>query len=173
MSHLLNYRVVKQKKIYTIVSLYMLFFCDMIYNSFMKKLFIFLVIFNLAYSQTYKGEITDFELVRVRDGDTFVINIKGIPEVFEKEIAIRIRGIDTPEKNDEREEIPLNTPVKIELTVNADSMETNCSLKYNGREYLLAKYKEFDNPYLWYDTSKKQYDAYQKARKEFNASKYD
>ena len=46
-------------------------------------------------------------------------------------------------------------------------------MKYNGREYLLAKYKEFDNPYLWYDTSKKQYDAYQKARKEFNASKYD
>lgn len=83
----------------------MLFFCDMIYNSFMKKLFIFLVIFNLAYSQTYKGEITDFELVRVRDGDTFVINIEGIPEVFGKEIAIRIRGIDTPEKNDEREEI--------------------------------------------------------------------
>lgn len=71
----------------------------------MKKLFIFLVIFNLAYSQTYKGEITDFELVRVRDGDTFVINIEGIPEVFGKEIAIRIRGIDTPEKNDEREEI--------------------------------------------------------------------
>ena len=45
----------------------------MIYNSFMKKLFIFLVIFNLAYSQTYKGEITDFELVRVRDGDTLIL----------------------------------------------------------------------------------------------------
>ena len=71
----------------------------------MKKLFIFLLIFNIAYSQTYKGEITDFELVRVRDGDTFVINIKSIPEVFGKEIAIRIRGIDTPEKNDSRENI--------------------------------------------------------------------
>ena len=34
-----------------------------------------------------------------------MINIEGIPEVFGKEIAIRIRGIDTPEKNDEREEI--------------------------------------------------------------------
>lgn len=77
----------------------------MMYNIAMKKLFILLLIFNIAYSQTYRGEITDFELVRVRDGDTFVINIEGIPEVFGKEIAIRIRGIDTPEKNDEREEI--------------------------------------------------------------------
>ena len=40
----------------------------------MKKLLL-LLIFNIAYSQTYRGEITDFELVRVRDGDTFVINI--------------------------------------------------------------------------------------------------
>ena len=71
------------------------------------------------------------------------------------------------------EKIYSDTPIQFELTINANSIETNCSLKYNGREYLLAKYKEFDNPYLWYDTSKKQYDAYQKARKEFNASKYD
>ena len=41
----------------------------------------------------------------MRDGDTFVINIEYIPEVFGKEIAIRIRGIDTPELNDSREEI--------------------------------------------------------------------
>ncbi|PCG20553.1 thermonuclease family protein [Brachyspira sp. G79] len=71
----------------------------------MKKLFIFLLIFNLAYSQTYKGEITNFELVRVRDGDTFVVNIKNIPAVFGEEIAIRIRGIDTPELDDSRKAI--------------------------------------------------------------------
>ena len=41
----------------------------------------------------------------MRDGDTFVINIKGIPEVFGKEIAIRIRGIDTPELDDSRKAI--------------------------------------------------------------------
>ena len=77
----------------------------MVYNSFMKKLFIFLIIFNIVYPQTYQDTITDFELVRVRDGDTFVINIEGIPEVFGKEIAIRIRGIDTPELDDSRKEI--------------------------------------------------------------------
>ena len=83
----------------------MFIFFNMIYNIAMKKLFILLLIFNIAYSKTYRGEITDFELVRVRDGDTFVINIKNVPDVFGKEIAIRIRGIDTPEKSDERENI--------------------------------------------------------------------
>ena len=32
-------------------------------------------------------------------------NVKNIPDVFGEEIAVRIRGIDTPELNDEREEI--------------------------------------------------------------------
>ena len=50
-------------------------------------------------------EITNFTIISVRDGDTFVIDIPDIPDVFGKNIAVRIRGIDTPEKNDEREEI--------------------------------------------------------------------
>ena len=70
----------------------------------MKKLLL-LLIFNIAYSQTYRGEITDFELVRVRDGDTFIINIKNVPDVFGSEIAVRIRGIDTPELDDSRKAI--------------------------------------------------------------------
>lgn len=55
--------------------------------------------------QTPYDNITDFEIVKVRDGDTFVINVKNIPDVFGEEIAVRIRGIDTPELNDERDEI--------------------------------------------------------------------
>ena len=53
----------------------------------------------------YKDEIKYFTVVKVRDGDTFVINIENVPDVFGKEIAVRIRGIDTPELNDKREEI--------------------------------------------------------------------
>ena len=53
----------------------------------------------------YKDEIKDFTIVKVRDGDTFIINIPNIPDVFGKNIAVRIRGIDTPELNDKREEI--------------------------------------------------------------------
>ena len=59
----------------------------------------------IIQAKTYYDNITDFEIVKVRDGDTFVINVKNIPDVFGEEIAVRIRGIDTPELNDEREEI--------------------------------------------------------------------
>lgn len=76
---------------------------------FLKKsllsLLIFISLFNILESKTYKDSITDFEVVKVRDGDTFVINIKNIPDVFGSEIAVRIRGIDTPEKSDDREHI--------------------------------------------------------------------
>ena len=57
----------------------------------------------IIQAKTYYDNITDFEIVKVRDGDTFVINVKNIPDVFGDEIAVRIRGIDTPELNDERE----------------------------------------------------------------------
>ena len=59
----------------------------------------------IIQAKTYYDNIADFEIVKVRDGDTFVINVKNIPDVFGEEIAVRIRGIDTPELNDEREEI--------------------------------------------------------------------
>ena len=69
---------------------------------------IFLCLFALfcySYSAEYYDTITNFTIIKVRDGDTFIINIPNIPDVFGKEIAVRIRGIDTPELNDEREYI--------------------------------------------------------------------
>lgn len=71
------------------------------------KIIFIIIIFQFAIIQakTYYDNITDFEIVKVKDGDTFVINVKNIPDVFGEEIAVRIRGIDTPELNDKREEI--------------------------------------------------------------------
>ena len=48
---------------------------------------LFLIIFQFAIVQakTYYDNITDFEIVKVRDGDTFVINIENVPDVFGKE----------------------------------------------------------------------------------------
>ena len=66
---------------------------------------IFFAIFYYSYSAEYSDTINDFTIVKVRDGDTFVINIENVPDVFGKEIAVRIRGIDTPEIKDKREEI--------------------------------------------------------------------
>lgn len=58
----------------------------------------------------YKEEIKDFTIIKVIDGanspqkrDTFIINIANVPDVFGNNIAVRIRGIDTPELNDKRE----------------------------------------------------------------------
>lgn len=70
-----------------------------------KLLLTLLLIFRFAYSVEYTDTITDFTVIKVRDGDTFTIDIHNIPDVFGKNIAVRIRGIDTPEKNDKREEI--------------------------------------------------------------------
>ena len=78
--------------------------------------------------QTPYDNITDFEIVKVRDGDTFVINVKNIPDVFGEEIAVRIRGIDTPELNDEREDIrKISIQAKEELE----------RLLYSGKKVIL------------------------------------
>ena len=70
-----------------------------------KILLCLFVLFCYSYSAEYYDTITNFTIIKVRDGDTFVINIENVPDVFGKEIAVRIRGIDTPELNDKREEI--------------------------------------------------------------------
>ena len=56
-------------------------------------------------AKEYADTIENFKVIKVRDGDTFVITIEDTPDVFGEEIAVRIRGIDTPELNDKREEI--------------------------------------------------------------------
>ena len=66
---------------------------------------LFLTVFCYLYSVEYADTITDFTIIKVRDGDTFIIDIPNIPDVFGNNIAVRIRGIDTPELNDKTEEI--------------------------------------------------------------------
>lgn len=53
------------------------------------KLLLFLfIIFCYSYSAEYSDTITDrdFTIIKVRDGDTFMINIPNIPDVFGKNI---------------------------------------------------------------------------------------
>lgn len=66
---------------------------------------LFFTVFCYLYSVEYADTIIDFTIIKVRDGDTFIIDIPNIPDVFGNNIAVRIRGIDTPELNDKREEI--------------------------------------------------------------------
>ena len=70
---------------------------------------LFLLLFCLGCQQGHVGNkpvlstgrvdvFKSVELVRVYDGDTFIINLPNtIPDVFSREISVRIRHIDTAE----------------------------------------------------------------------------
>ena len=53
----------------------------------------------LAFAQkTPKGATYDAQILRVTDGDTVVIAAPFLPAPFKPELAIRVFGVDTPEK---------------------------------------------------------------------------
>jgi endonuclease YncB( thermonuclease family) len=66
----------------------------------MKKLLTLLLIVPcLAFAQkTPKGVTYDAQIVRINDGDTVVIAAPFLPAPLKPELAVRIFGVDTPEK---------------------------------------------------------------------------
>ena len=70
----------------------------------MKKLyavvgFLFLCLFlPVQAAKTPQGVTYDAVIVRVSDGDTVVIAAPFLPPPFKQELAVRIYGVDTPEK---------------------------------------------------------------------------
>ena len=66
----------------------------------MKKLFIALLMLPaLAWAQkTPQGATYDAQILRVSDGDTVVIAAPFLPKPLKPELAIRVFGVDTPEK---------------------------------------------------------------------------
>ena len=63
----------------------------------MKKIFVvtvFVLAFPFLSSANY---FYDVSVDRVIDGDTIVISIPNLPEIFGKKISVRLAGIDTPE----------------------------------------------------------------------------
>ena len=66
----------------------------------MKKLLLLLLMLPaLALAQkTPKGVTYDAEIVRVNDGDTVVISAPFLPAPLKPELAVRVFGVDTPEK---------------------------------------------------------------------------
>lgn len=67
----------------------------------MKKLFGLLILLPLlAFAQkTPQGVTYTADIVRVNDGDTVVISAPFLPAPLKPELAVRIFGVDTPEKN--------------------------------------------------------------------------
>lgn len=66
----------------------------------MKKIFAMLLLVPvLAMAQrTPQGVTYDAQIVRVTDGDTVVIAAPFLPKPLKPELAVRIYGVDTPEK---------------------------------------------------------------------------
>ena len=65
----------------------------------MKKiLFIVICLISLTVIEANQSESYTIEkIISVYDGDTFRADIRGLPDIIGKNIAIRILGIDTPE----------------------------------------------------------------------------
>ena len=66
----------------------------------MKKFLLLLALLPaLALAQkTPQGATYDAKILRVTDGDTVVISAPFLPAPFKPELAIRVFGVDTPEK---------------------------------------------------------------------------
>jgi endonuclease YncB( thermonuclease family) len=70
----------------------------------MKKLLtILLLVPTLAFAQAKtpkqpKGVVYDAQIIRVTDGDTVVIAAPFLPLPLKPELAVRVYGVDTPEK---------------------------------------------------------------------------
>jgi endonuclease YncB( thermonuclease family) len=68
----------------------------------MKKLLLTLLIAAAALpalaQKTPKGATYDAQIIRISDGDTIVIAAPFLPAPLKPELAVRIFGVDTPEK---------------------------------------------------------------------------
>jgi micrococcal nuclease len=73
-------------------------------KDYFKKLAAFSLIYFAAMGaalgqKTPQGVIYDAQIVRVNDGDTVVISAPFLPAPLKPELAVRVFGVDTPEKN--------------------------------------------------------------------------
>lgn len=68
----------------------------------MKKLItafaVYFVMLGAAVAKTPEGVTYDTTIVRVSDGDTIVISAPYLPAPLKPQLAVRIYGVDTPEK---------------------------------------------------------------------------
>ncbi len=66
----------------------------------MKRLLVLLLLVpTLALAQkTPQGVTYDAQVIRVNDGDTVVISAPFLPQPLKPELAVRVFGVDTPEK---------------------------------------------------------------------------
>ncbi len=65
----------------------------------MKKLILLLALLPcFAFAKDKSGVLYDVVITRVKDGDTVAFQATWLPDPLPKELAVRVFGVDTPEK---------------------------------------------------------------------------
>lgn len=66
---------------------------------FISTLLLSVVLVTPVFAQKQKpGVVYDVEITRVKDGDTVAFRAPWLPDPLPKELAVRVFGVDTPEK---------------------------------------------------------------------------
>ena len=100
--------------------------------------FIFLCLFLPVQAKTPEGVTYDATIVRVSDGDTVVIAAPFLPKPLKPELAVRIYGVDTPEKG-----FRAKCPQEDERGKNASKFTTNEVAKSTKRQVILYDWDKF------------------------------
>ena len=106
----------------------------------MKKLFaVLLLVPALAFAQKAPQGVTyDAQVVRVNDGDTVVIAAPFLPAPLKPELAVRIYGVDTPEKGHRAQ-----CPQENERGLLASKFTNNAVAKSVKRQVVLYGWDKF------------------------------
>ena len=65
----------------------------------MKRIILLLALLPLlAFAKDKNGVLYDVVITRVKDGDTVAFQATWLPDPLPKELAVRVYGVDTPEK---------------------------------------------------------------------------
>jgi endonuclease YncB( thermonuclease family) len=104
-----------------------------------KLLFALLLVPTLALAQKAPQGVTyDAQIVRVNDGDTVVIAAPFLPAPLKPELAVRIYGVDTPEKG-----FRAQCPQEDERGKAATKFAINAVAKSTKRQVILYGWDKF------------------------------
>jgi endonuclease YncB( thermonuclease family) len=85
-----------------------------------------------------QGVTYDAQIIRVSDGDTVVISAPFLPAPLKPELAVRIYGVDTPEKGHRAQ-----CPQENERGTLATKFTTNAVAKSTKRQVILYSWDKF------------------------------
>jgi endonuclease YncB( thermonuclease family) len=103
----------------------------------MKNLFLMLLVIpalSFAQPREPRGVTYDAKIVRVSDGDTIVVAAPYLPAPLKPELAVRIYGVDTPEKG-HRAQCPAEAAAAERASAWTKTLVTN------GRQHQVILYK--------------------------------